>query len=151
MSETDQEQMVPQLSVNGQYVRDLSFENIAVQKGLTPSTRPDIQVGINVDAQKRTETAYEVAIKIQATAKTGDDVLFIIELDYAGIFTLANIPPEALRPVLLIECPRILFPFARRIVSDVTRDGGFPPLMLDPIDFAGLYRQQLAQSAQPKQ
>lgn len=134
----------PKISVQAQYVRDSSFENVAVQSGDGKMDgKPDIQVGVNLDAKKRADTLYEVILRINATARNGEAVMFITELEYAGIFKVEDIPENQLHPYLLIECPRILFPFARRIVSDLTRDGGYPPLMLDMVDFAGLYRSEL--------
>ncbi|MEM8753397.1 MAG: protein-export chaperone SecB [Pseudomonadota bacterium] len=134
----------PKISVQAQYVRDSSFENVAVQSGDGKlDGKPDIQVGVNLDAKKRTEELYEVILRVNATARNGENVMFICELEYAGIFKVEGVPANQLHAYLLIECPRILFPFARRIVSDMTRDGGYPPLMLDMVDFAGLYRSEL--------
>ena len=150
------QQLQPQVSLSAQYVRDLSFENVAAQKGGAQEGRPDIKVGVNLDAQPRGENRYEVTMKLNAKATSGEDTTFVAELDYAGVFTVTGVPETHLRPFLLIECPRILFPFARRILADVTRDGGFPPLMLDLIDFAQIYKQELerrraAQEASPAQ
>jgi preprotein translocase subunit SecB len=146
---------MPRLHVAGQYVRDLSFENIAVQKALRPTTKPDIAVQIGADAGKRGDTGqYEVLTKFAITAKLPEGVegagetVFLLELEYGGLFTVENVPDDQLRPFLLIEGPRMLFPFIRRIVADVSRDGGFPPLLLDSIDFLQLYRHQLAMRAQ---
>ncbi|WP_417523403.1 protein-export chaperone SecB [Marinovum sp.] len=148
----------PKMNVLAQYVRDLSFENILSQKGTTGEVQPDIQVEVNLDAKKRQlENQYEVALKLKITSKSKgtSDVLFLLEMDYAGVFHIENVPEDQLHPYLLIECPRMIFPFARRIVSDVTRDGGFPPLNLETIDFVSLYRneimrRQAAQQAQAK-
>jgi len=137
----------PQLTIAAQYVRDLSFENIAAQKGSANEGKPDIKVTVNVDAKSLGNDRFEVGLKINAEARTGETAVFIAELDYVGIFGIKNIPAENMQAVLLIECPRIIFPFARRIIADVSRDGGYPPLMLDPIDFATLYRQRLAEGA----
>ncbi|WP_270725198.1 protein-export chaperone SecB [Shimia sp. Alg240-R146] len=139
----------PQIKMNvlTQFVRDMSFENILAQKGASGNAQPDVQVQVNLDAKKRTsDHQYEVAIKLNITSKNKDDdsEMFILELDYAGVFHVEGVPEDQLHPFLLIECPRILFPFVRRIVSDVTRDGGFPPLNLDNIDFVALYRQEIA-------
>lgn len=133
----------PQMQLLAQYVRDLSFENAAAQKGLNPEGRPDIKVSVNLDAQARGEDRYEVQLKLNAEARSGEAALFVAELDYGGLFVVKGVPETHLRPFLLIECPRVLFPFARRILADVTRDGGFPPLMLDLIDFAQIYKQEL--------
>lgn len=144
-------QVQPRLQVLGQYIKDLSFENIAAQKATQANEQPDIQVQVNLDAKKRqnTENQYEVAIKLKIEAKTksSGEMIFVIELDYAGIFLIENVPDEQMHPFLLIECPRMIFPFVRRIVSDVSRDGGFPPLNLETIDFIALYRQELARRA----
>ena len=139
----------PQVKMNvlGQFIRDISFENILAQKGVTGEVQPDIQVQVSLDAKKRpTEHQFDLTMKLHITskAKEGDDVFFVLELDYVGIFPVEGVPQEQLHPFLMIECPRMLFPFVRRVVSDITRDGGFPPLNLDQIDFVALYRQQIA-------
>ena len=138
----------PQLKILGQFIRDLSFENILSQKPIQGDVQPDIQVQVSLDARKREDDKqYEVLSKYKVTSKNknGGETLFLLELEYGGIFHIDNVPDEQLHPFLLIECPRMLFPFARRIVSDVTRDGGFPPLNIDNIDFVSLYRQTLLQ------
>ncbi len=142
-------QQPPQIKMNilGQFVRDLSFENVMAQKGATGEVQPDINVQVNLDAKKRAaEHQFEVAIKlgVDSKSKTGGDQLFLLELEYCGVFHVEGVPEEQLHPFLLIECPRMLFPFLRRIVSDVTRDGGFPPLNLENIDFVQIYRNELA-------
>ena len=137
----------PQMRVLGQFIRDMSFENIMAQKGAPADVQPDVQVQVNLDAKKRPgESQYETAIKLNLTskAKDGDATLFVLEIDYVGIFQVENVPEEQMHPYLLIECPRMIFPFLRRIVSDVTRDGGFPPLNLENIDFLSLYRNEVA-------
>jgi len=139
----------PQISsrVLTQYIRDLSFENILSQKGVSGDVQPEIQVQVNLDARKRKpDDQYEVITKLNVTSKTKEkgEPLFVLELEYAGVFEVKGVPSEQLHPYLLIECPRITFPFLRRIVSDMTRDGGFPPLNLDTIDFLALYRSELA-------
>ncbi len=151
MADNAAAQPQPQISIVSQYVRDLSFENVAAQNQTQTQEKPDIKVAVNLDAQPRGEDRYEVKLKLSATSKAGEHTMFIAELDYAGIFTVKNVPQEHLHPLLLIECPRQLFPFARRIIADVTRDGGYPPLMLDMVDFVGIYRQELArrQAQQP--
>ena len=139
------------MQVLGQFVRDLSFENIVAQKGIQGDVQPDIQVQVNLDAKKRSvEHQYEIIAKFTINSKTKDkgQPLFLMELEYGGIFHVENVPEEQLHPYLLIECPRMLFPFVRRIVSDVTRDGGFPALNLENIDFVALYRQELARRAE---
>ena len=133
--------------VLAQYVRDLSFENILAQKGASPDATPEIKVQVNLDARKRkAENQYEIITKLNITssAKGTGEALFVLELEYAGIFQVEGVPEDQMHPYLLIECPRITFPFVRRVVSDVTRDGGFPPLNLETIDFMALYRQELA-------
>lgn len=137
------------MKILGQFIRDISFENVLAQKGATGNVKPDIQVQVNLDAKKRPgEHQFDVTTKLQITSKAeeGDAVLFVLELDYVGIFHVEGVPQEQLHAFLMIECPRQLFPFVRRIVSDTTRDGGFPPLNLDQIDYVALYRQQLAQA-----
>lgn len=143
-----QQPAMPQMKILGQFIRDMSFENILARKPVEGEVQPDIQVQVALDGRKRGEgNQYEVVSKFNITSKNkgSDAVLFVLELEYAGLFQIDNVPNEQLHPFLLIECPRMLFPFVRRIVSDVTRDGGFPPLNLDTIDFVALYRQQLAQ------
>jgi preprotein translocase subunit SecB len=143
--------VLPKMQILGQFVRDMSFENIAAQKAVNAQVQPDIQVQVALDARKReAEDQYDVIMKLKIDSKTRDAApqsIFLMELEYGGIFKVENIANEQLHPFLLIECPRMLFPFVRRIVSDVTRDGGYPPLNLDTIDFLALYRQQLAQRA----
>ena len=143
------------LQILGQYIRDFSFENILAQKGVQGEVAPEISVAVNLDVKKRaTAGQYEVLSKYSITSKNknGNETLFLLELEYGGLFSLEGVPEGQLHPYLLIECPRMLFPFVRRIVSDVTRDGGFPPLNLEVIDFVQLYRQSLAkrQAAQPQ-
>jgi len=130
-----------------QFVRDLSFENVLAQRGTGGEVQPDVQVAVNLDAKKRsTEHQYEVATKLNITSrnKESEETLFVLEMDYVGVFHVENVPEEQLHPFLLIECPRMIFPFIRRIVSDITRDGGFPPLNLENIDFVQLYRNEIA-------
>jgi preprotein translocase subunit SecB len=134
----------PRLQILTQYVRDLSFENIAAQKGLSSDGKPDIKVQVNIDAQQRPSDRYEVVLKLKIESKLAETPVFILEVDYAGLFLIQNVPSEQLHPLLMIECPRLIFPFLRRIVSDVTRDGGYPPLNLDQVDFLALYRAELA-------
>lgn len=141
------------ITMNAQYVKDLSFENPNAPASLLPSNeQPQLDVNIDVQTRSGPDDSYEVTLHIKADAKIGGKQAFLIELAYAGVCTLKNIPQEALQPVLLIEVPRLLFPFARNILADVTRDGGFAPLLLNPIDFADLYRRHiLAQQAQTQQ
>ena len=151
MAETDgqapQQQAQPQMRILGQFIRDISFENIMAQKGAPQDVQPDVQVQVNLDAKKRSaDNQYESAIKLNVTskAKGGDTTLFVLEIDYVGIFHIENVPEDQMHPFLLIECPRMIFPFLRRVVSDITRDGGFPPLNLENIDFIAMYRNEIA-------
>jgi preprotein translocase subunit SecB len=139
-----EENKQPQINVLGQYIKDLSFENPAAPRAL--KGKPSIQVNFNVQAQPVGEELYEVALTLEANATAEEGVIYTMELVYAGGFRLHNLPKEAIQPVLFIECPALLFPFVRRLVGDLTREGGFPPLLLDPIDFATLYRQRLMQN-----
>lgn len=140
------------MQVLAQYVRDMSFENMVVQKGLSAGeVQPDIQVAVSLDARKRpVDHQFEVITKYKVTSKNkvNGDVLFLLELEYGGTFHVEGVAEDQLHPFLLIECPRLMFPFARRIISDLTRDGGFPPLNVDTVDFMALYRQELARRAQ---
>jgi preprotein translocase subunit SecB len=137
------------LNVLAQYIKDLSFENpLAPNFGMPPGKSPALNIQINVNAKPLSETDFAVELTIDGKAEFENKVLFAIELVYGGVFRIQNVPQESLHPVVLIECPRLLFPFARQIIADTVRDGGFPPLMLDPVDFAALYRQR-AQQAQP--
>ena len=140
------------MQVLAQFVRDMSFENLVAQKGITGSdVQPDIQVGVSLDARKRpADYQFDVITKykITSTNKANGETLFLLELDYAGIFHVEGVADEQLHPFLLIECPRLLFPFVRRIISDVTRDGGLPALNIDTVDFLALYRQELARRAE---
>jgi preprotein translocase subunit SecB len=147
MAKEEAQPQAPQMRVLGQFIRDMSFENIMAQKGAPSDVQPDIQVQVNLDAKKRSvEHQYESAIKLNITskAKDGDQTLFVFEIDYVGIFEVQNVPEEQIHPFLMIECPRMIFPFLRRVVSDVTRDGGFPPLNLENIDFLSLYKNEIA-------
>lgn len=140
------------MQVLTQYVRDLSFENAVAQKGAPGGeVQPEINVQVSLDARKRqTEHQYEVITKFRVTSTNASDKtpLFLCELDYGGIFHIEGVPEDQMHPFLLIECPRILFPFVRRIISDMTRDGGFPAFYMDPVDFVALYRQELQRRAQ---
>ena len=146
-------QEAPQLKLQvlAQFIRDLSFENVVAQKGLSGAdVQPDIQLQVSLDGRARqVPHQYEVFTKLKATSlnKVDNSTLFLLEIDYGGIFHVEGVPDEQLHPFLMIECPRLIFPFLRRIVSDVTRDGGFPPLNVDTIDFLALYRQEAARRA----
>ena len=139
-----------QISILGQYIKDLSFENPTpaqtIQKLSTE--QPSMNINVNLNAQQMGDDVYEVDLKITATALSGEDTAFVAELLYSGLFGIKNLPEDQLQPFLMVEAPRQIFPFARRILSDITRDGGFPPLMLEPIDFAKLYHQQIQAAAE---
>ncbi|HEX7775057.1 MAG TPA: protein-export chaperone SecB [Parvibaculum sp.] len=141
----------PHMRILTQYVRDLSFENPNAPATLgQPSEQPQIGVQVDVNVRRFSDTDFEITLGVDVEAKMKDEVMFLVELQYCGLFRLENIPVENLEPVLLVECPRQIFPFARRIIADVTRDGGFPPLMIDPIDFVGLYQQRRASAGGDK-
>ena len=136
----------PSIRVMGQYVKDLSFENPSAPDSLRQGGQPNISLSVDVRARAMDAETFEVELLISSQAKGESNPVFIAELTYAGLFQIRNLEERARDPFLLIECPRIIFPFARRVLADATRDGGFPPLMLEPIDFAALYRQKLARS-----
>ena len=136
----------PGIHVLGQYIKDLSFENPNAPRSLRPSDKaPKLDVNVNVNARPQSESEFEIELKLDAKAARGEETLFIAEVSYAGLFQIRNVPKEHMHPLLLIECPRLLFPFARQILADATRQGGFPPLMIDPVDFAALYRQRMSE------
>jgi preprotein translocase subunit SecB len=137
----------PQLNVLAQYTKDLSFENPNAPGSLRAQQQPAINIQINVNANNVAEDEYEVTLSVEGKAESAGKLMFSFELAYAGVFRIVNVPKENLHPLILIECPRLLFPFAREIVATAVRDGGFPPLMLDPVDFVGLYRQNLERQA----
>jgi preprotein translocase subunit SecB len=126
----------------GQYVKDLSFENPGAPMG--PSGRPEIDLGVDLQARRLEQDRFEVELKLRVSAKAEEKAVFLLELVYGGLFMIQNMPDDVLQQVLLIDAPQLLFPFARRIVADVVRDGGMPPLMIEPIDFASLYRAKMA-------
>lgn len=136
------------LIINNQYIKDLSFEAPAVPKIFEQiqSATPDIGVNVNVQARPLDDTRFEVSLQTRAECKAGGAMAFLVELTYCGVFTV-NVAAEHLRPILLIECPRLLFPFARHIIANATRDGGFPPLLLGPIDFVSMYQRQMQERA----
>lgn len=134
----------PGISVIAQYVKDLSFENPGAPATLRPQgASPNISVSVGVQPRPVADNDIEVELRLEARAVDGETTLFAIELVYAGVFRLSNITQETVNPIMLIECPRLLFPFARQIIADASRDGGFPPLLLDPIDFVSLYQQRM--------
>ena len=133
----------PRLMIQTQYVKDLSFENPRGPLSLTAERQFQVQIReLQVERQRLSADQHEVTLDLQLQGLSGEDTVFVLELVYAGVFVVLNVPETSLEPFLLIECPRLLFPFARRIIADATRDGGFPPLLLDPIDFVGLYRRR---------
>ena len=137
----------PSLNALAQYAKDFSFENPNAPRSLTPQQQqPQIGIQVNVNAKQMADSDYEVDLTLEGDAKIGTEVLFAFELTYSGVFRLRNIPQEQLHPFVMIECPRLLFPFARQMVADAVRNGGFPPLYIDPIDFLGLYRQKAAEA-----
>ena len=139
----------PQLNVLAQYIKDLSFENPNSPASLGPQDKqPQINIQINVTAKNVGEHDYEIALAIEGKGENDGTTLFAFELVYAGVFRVQNVAQENLHPLIMIECPRLLFPFAREIISTSVRNGGFPPLMLDPVDFVGLYRQNMARQAE---
>jgi preprotein translocase subunit SecB len=148
MSDQETQQAQPPLLVNLQYVKDLSFEvpHAPLIFGDMQTVQPEIGVKVNIHANPLKGSTFSVELQLNIDAKLGEKTAFILELVYGGVFTL-NVPDEHVQPMLLIECPRLLFPFARNIVSDTTRDGGFPPMLLQPIDFVSLFRQRLEEVA----
>lgn len=140
------------IMVNAQYVKDLSFESPNAPQVLLPNQpQPQVSISVNVRPQALAENVFEVVLHLRAEATANEKTYFIVDLAYGGLFTLQGVPKEHLSPVLMIEAPRMLFPFARAIMAEATRDGGFPPLMVNPIDFADLYRRQLAQAQKSEQ
>src|SRR5271154_2710906 len=140
----------PGIRILAQYIRDLSFENPRAPDSLRATgVQPQIELGVEMNARQRNDDLFEVDMKLTATAQNDGGPVFQIELLYGGLFEILGVSPQDMEPVLLIECPRFLFPFARRVISDLTADGGFPPFMLDPIDFAGVYAARRAQQENP--
>ena len=140
----------PGIRILAQFVRDLSFENPRVPETLRGGApQPQIDLGIEMNARAREDGYFEVDLKLSAKAQRDDGPVFMVELLYGGVFQIAGVGSEDMEPVLLIECPRYLFPFARKIIADVTSDGGYPPFLLDPIDFAGVYQARKAQEQTP--
>lgn len=136
---------IPPVQITTQYVKDLSFENPSAPQTLAAGTpAPQVTVSVDVKTQQLAENSFEVVLAIKADAKAADKQAFVVELAYAGVVSTANVPKELTAPVLLIEAPRLLFPFARSVIADATRDGGFPPLLVQPIDFTELFRRQIA-------
>jgi preprotein translocase subunit SecB len=143
--ETPQGNVSP-IVINAQYIKDLSFENPHPLQNFQPNDKaPEYNVNLELNVQQVADHSYEVAMSLKVDAAREKSTLYIAELDYAGIFTLNNIPDNALHPVLMIQCPQYLFPYARSIISQMTVDGGFPPFLINPIDFAALYQQKMAE------
>jgi preprotein translocase subunit SecB len=142
---TPEGEVIPGIRILAQFIRDLSFENPRAPESLRQGgEQPQIEMNVEMNARGRPDGFFEVDLKLSARAQRDDGPLFHVELMYGGVFEVTGVPEESLEPVLLIECPRFLFPFARRIVADVTGDGGYPPFLLDPIDFAGVYASRMA-------
>tara|TARA_B100001142_G_scaffold314854_1_gene352822 strand:+ start:361 stop:876 length:516 start_codon:yes stop_codon:yes gene_type:complete len=141
---SDANQGPPQIGIVSQYIKDLSFENPNAPNSVENPEYPNVNVNVEVQAKTSSDETYEVNIHIVAEAKDGDTTTFILDLTYGGLFRVIGVPKEQVQPALLIECPRLIFPFARRVVADVTRDGGFPPLLLNPMDFLALFRENIA-------
>lgn len=147
--DTETEAQPPGIRILAQFVRDLSFENPRAPDALRGgAAQPQIDLGVEMNARGRDDGFFEVDLKLSAKAQRDDGPLFVVELLYGGVFQITGVPAEDVEPVLLIECPRFLFPFARRIIADITSDGGYPPFLLDPIDFAGVYQARKAQADQ---
>ena len=139
----------PALNALAQYTKDFSFENPNAPRSLSPQNQsPQISIQVNVNARQLAETDFEVELTLEGDAKVGEETLFAFELTYGGVFRVRNIPAEQMHPVIMIECPRLLFPFARQMVAEAVRGGGFPPLYIDPIDFVALYRQKAQEAGQ---
>ncbi len=138
-------EQVPQLNVVAQYIKDFSFENPNAPKSLIGGEQPQISIQINVNAAPMSDTDIEVVLQLSGKAETGGSLMFSFDLAFGGVFRIRNVPQESMNAVVLIECPRLLFPFAREIIATTVRNGGFPPLLLDPVDFVALYRQKMAQ------
>jgi preprotein translocase subunit SecB len=152
MTENSTQNVEKQVSITAQYVKDISFESPDSPASLSMEAgRPAINISVDVQARAFGENLFEVVLKIGATAKREDKTVFIAEVAYGGIFSLINVPDAEVQPVLLIFSPTLLFPYARRIISDITRDGGFPPLLIDPIDFSRLYQQRMEQLAKEQE
>lgn len=139
------------ITLNAQYIKDVSFEAPHLPEILTQiKSAPEIQVSVDVNVKKLQDALFEVSLRIKAEAKAENKTAFLCEVEYGCVATL-HMPPENLEPVLLIEIPRLLFPFVRALIADLTRDSGFPPLMINPIDFVGLYHKRLEEAAKQKQ
>jgi preprotein translocase subunit SecB len=146
MADNNQGTTSPSLNILAQYIKDFSFENPGAPRSLQARDKaPAININVNVNANPLSDNDFDVVLTLNAEAKDGDKVVFVTELVYGGVFRIAGFPQEHMLPVLFIECPRLLFPFARQIIADATRNGGFPPLMIDPIDFAQMFAQRVSE------
>ena len=144
------ELQMPRIGVLTQYVKDFSFENPNAPRSLAPSAQqPSININIGVEASPLSDTDFEIRLRLDGKAESQGSLLFGFELLYCGVFRILNVPAENMQPTVMIECPRLLFPFAREIIATATRNGGFMPLMLEPVDFVALYRQRLAAAQAP--
>ena len=140
---TEAQPAAPQVRVVAQYIKDLSFENPNIDRLLSgPGENPNLKVEFNVNARPMADKLYESSIHFTAQAASNAGVIYECEMVYAGLFQVDNLPQEALEPFLMINCPTLLFPFMRRLIADISREGGYPPLLLDPIDFAQVYLQR---------
>lgn len=148
-NKADEANEAPRLTIHTQYLKDLSFENPSAPDSLKSTEQPETNVKVDIQAKKLEDDGdlYEVALQVTAEATRGGATVFVAEVSYAGIFTI-QVKPELVRPAVMIECPRLIFPFARQILADAVRNGGFPPLLLQPVDFVEIYRQDLAQRQQ---
>ena len=146
MADENNQTAQPSINILAQYTKDLSFENPGAPRSLQARDKaPGITINVNVNANPLSDADFDVVLTLNAEAKDGDKVVFAAELVYGGVFRITGFPQEHMLPLLFIECPRLLFPFARQIIADVTRNGGFPPLMIDPIDFAQMFSQRMAE------
>ena len=146
IDDSTQDAASPSLNILAQYIKDLSFENPGAPRSLQARDKaPAININVNVNANPMSDSDFDVVLTLNAEAKDDDKVMFAAELVYGGVFRITGFPQEHMLPVLFIECPRLLFPFARQIIADVTRNGGFPPLMIDPIDFAQMFAQRVSE------
>ena len=146
MADDNEQATAPSLNILAQYTKDLSFENPGAPRSLQSRDKaPAINISVNVNANPLSENDFDVVLSLSAEAREDDKIVFAAELVYGGVFRITGFPQEHMLPLLFIECPRLLFPFARQIISDVTRNGGFPPLMIDPIDFGQMFSQRMAE------
>ncbi|KQQ33977.1 MULTISPECIES: protein-export chaperone SecB [Rhizobium/Agrobacterium group] len=146
MADDNEQASAPSLNILAQYTKDLSFENPGAPRSLQSRDKaPAINISVNVNANPLSENDFDVVLSLSAEAREDDKIVFAAELVYGGVFRITGFPQEHMLPLLFIECPRLLFPFARQIISDVTRNGGFPPLMIDPIDFGQMFSQRMAE------